>query len=106
MIREPLKNYCVRLCRVKPEMQARLKGALDQAFEEDWQALLSNRQAGVLAGVDYLAGEIEANRLKAVMRPLRIELPAQDTQVPGDQRLQYRAIDAAPADDLELYKAQ
>ena len=90
----------------KPEMETRLKAALDQAFEEDWQALLNNRNAGVLAGVYYLSGEIEANRLKVVTRPLKIELPEPVILEPGDQRMQYRAIDAAPADFLDMYKTQ
>jgi len=68
--------------------------------------LLENREAGVLAGVYYLSGEIEANRLKAVTRPLKIELPAPGIPVPGDQGLQYRAIDAAPTDILDMYEMQ
>jgi len=90
----------------KPEMEGQLRTVLYQAFEEDWQALLDNRDAGVLAGVYYLSGEIEANRLKAVTRPLKIELPVPDIPVPGEQTQQYRPINAAPVDFLDMYKTQ
>ncbi|SDU02183.1 hypothetical protein SAMN05216296_1310 [Pseudomonas pohangensis] len=88
----------------KAEMEAQLGTVLNQAFEEDWQALLDDREAGVLAGVYYLSAEIEGNRLKLLTRPLQMELPPAGIAAPAKPALEYQQQPAAPVDYPDMYR--
>lgn len=67
----------------KPDIEAQLRTAMNQAFAEDWQQLLNNRQTGVMAGAYYLSGVIETDRQQAVAQPLKPEAPSTVIVLPG-----------------------
>ncbi|MBC9251812.1 hypothetical protein A9179_16195 [Pseudomonas alcaligenes] len=43
----------------RPDSEAQLRHSLNNAFEQEWQALLHSPERGVLAGVQQLSGQIE-----------------------------------------------
>jgi hypothetical protein len=89
----------------KPEMEGQLRTVLNQAFEEDWNQLLNDREGGVLAGVYYLSAVIEGNRLKIVSQPLKIELPAVRISAAGEPLFDAREKPVPPVDYLQLLPA-
>jgi hypothetical protein len=46
--------------RERPQLEAQLRKDLNDAFDQQWLALMGNSQSGVLAGVHYLSLQVEA----------------------------------------------
>lgn len=57
----------------RPQMEARLRKSLNEDFDEEWLELMRNPDTGVMAGVNYLSGQIEGNLTKSDALPLRYE---------------------------------
>ena len=87
----------------KPEIEAQLRTAMNQAFDEDWLELMRNRETGVLAGVYYLSVEIEGDRHRAVSRSLQSAPPKPVKAVPGKQRLEKQNVIEVPSGYLQQY---
>lgn len=46
--------------RERPETEAQLRRHLNEAFDEQWLALMRDPERGVMAGIQHLSGQIEA----------------------------------------------
>jgi hypothetical protein len=82
------------------EMEAQLRKNLGTAFDEAWLKLVKSPTTGVMAGVYYLAGQIEGSLAKSVALPVIIGPVPREVPLPGTQPLQDgKSDDQAPADD-------
>jgi hypothetical protein len=70
------------------EREAQLRKNLGTAFDEAWLKLVKSPTYGVMAGVDYLSGQIEGSLAKAVTLPVIIGPAPREVPLPGTQPLQ------------------
>jgi hypothetical protein len=66
--------------REQPQMVEQLRVILNVALNEEWQALMENRQGGAMAGVYYLSGQVEDSLLASMPHP--VEQPLEQQQAP------------------------
>ncbi|MBT8767459.1 hypothetical protein [Metapseudomonas boanensis] len=57
----------------RPGVEAHLRKSLNDDFDEEWLELMRNPDTGVMAGVNYLSGQIEGNLTGPDTLPLRYE---------------------------------
>ena len=86
--------------RERPEMEAQLRKNLGVAFDEEWLDLMHNPDTGVLAGVNYISGQIEGSLASSVAPPLQFEPPAQAVPAPSEQPPQPENGEDGPASQL------
>ena len=70
------------------EMEAQLRKNLGTAFDEAWLKLVKNPTFGVMAGVNYLSGQIEESLAKSVTLPVIIGPVPREVPLPGTQPVQ------------------
>lgn len=84
----------------RPAMEAQLRKNLNAAFDEKWLDLLRNPDSGVLAGVYYLSGQIEAGLANSTRLPAQLEPLPRAIPQPDEQRFQNgRGVYDAPDDE-------
>lgn len=69
----------------RPELEAQLRKSLNAAFDENWLDLLRNPVSGVLAGVYYIAGQVEGSLARPATLPVGGEPPAPEVPRPATQ---------------------
>ncbi len=70
------------------EREAQLRKNLGTAFDEAWLKLVKNPTFGVMAGVNYLSGQIEESLAKSVTLPVIIGPVPREVPLPGSQPVQ------------------
>lgn len=80
----------------RPEMEARLRKNLSAAFDEEWLDLMHNPDTGVLAGVNYISGQIEGSIGNTVTPPVQVEPEPQGIPPPSEQPLEHGSGDNVP----------
>ncbi len=73
----------------RPDMEAQLRQNLSAAFDQAWLAMLQNRATGVMAGVNYLAGQVEGHFAEPppsapLETPVPEESPHPDAEMSGE----------------------
>ncbi|MHB9801051.1 hypothetical protein ACYCAX_24985 [Pseudomonas sp. MT3] len=53
----------------RPEVESQLRKEINAAFDEQWLALMHDRQGGVMAGVDYLGGRVQQSLTGQLSQP-------------------------------------
>ncbi len=69
----------------RPKMEAQLRESLNAALDDRWHSLLEGRATGVMAGVYYLAQQIEGSVAEALAQPLEIAPLPQEVPLLGEQ---------------------
>jgi hypothetical protein len=72
----------------RPAMEAQLRQNLGVAFDEAWLKLVKSPTTGVMAGVYYLAGQIEGSLAKTGTLPVIIGPVPREVPLPGQQPIQ------------------
>ena len=81
----------------QPKMQAQLRESLNAALDDRWHSLMEDRATGVMAGVHYLAQQIEGSVAEALAQPLHFAPLPQEVPLAGEQ-----APEEEPDDDETL----
>jgi hypothetical protein len=63
-------------------IEAQLRETLNDSLDDMWHLLMNDPDTGVMAGVYYLAAQIENISPQVVMQPIRLENPPQEILLP------------------------
>ncbi|MFZ6050289.1 hypothetical protein ACFW0H_29730 [Pseudomonas sp. CR3202] len=66
----------------RPDREAHLRKSLNEAFDEEWLALMRNSDRGVMAGVLHLSGQVEGSLGQTETQPTQPIQPIQFDQQP------------------------
>ena len=64
----------------RPEVETQLRKEINAAFDEQWLALMHDREGGVMAGVDYLGGRVQQSLTGQLAQPVEEEEDTQEVQ--------------------------
>lgn len=64
----------------RPEVETQLRKEINAAFDEQWLALMHDREGGVMAGVDYLGGRVQQSLIGQLAQPVEEEEDTQEVQ--------------------------
>lgn len=64
----------------RPEVESQLRKEINEAFDEQWLALMHDPQGGVMAGVDYLGGRVQQSLTGQLAQPVEDEQGTEGVQ--------------------------